>query len=99
MSFKITGSGSCIPSVVRDNSTFLDNSFYDEYGSEFGVDNKTIIEKFNSITGINERKYANSDLTTSDLAYLAAKSAIKDADIDPEALAYIIVAHKIKIKN
>ena len=72
---------------------FLNNSFYDECGNKFGIDNKTIIDKFNSITGINQRKYADADLTTSDLAYIAAKSAIKDADIDPEALDYIIVAH------
>ena len=93
MSFKITGSGSCIPSVIKENISFLNNSFYDECGNKFGIDNKTIIDKFNSITGINQRKYANADLTTSDLAYIAAQSAIKDADIDPEALDYIIVAH------
>ena len=93
MSFKITGSGSCIPSVIKENISFLNNSFYDECGKKFGIDNKTIIDKFNSITGINQRKYANADLTTSDLAYIAAQSAIKDADIDPEALDYIIVAH------
>ena len=27
MSFKITGSGSCIPSVIKENSSFLNNSF------------------------------------------------------------------------
>ena len=93
MSFKITGSGSCIPSVVQDNDTFLNHSFYDESGGEFGVDNQTIIEKFNSITGIDQRKYIPAKLTTSDIAYQAAKNAIKDADIDPETLDYIIVAH------
>ena len=93
MSFKITGSGSFIPSVVENNDKFLNNLFCDESGTEFDIDNQTIINKFNSITGIVERKYISSDLTTSDIAFQAAKNAIKDADIDPETLDYIIVAH------
>ena len=93
MSFKITGSGSFIPSVVENNDRFLNNFFCDESGTGFDVDNQTIINKFNSITGIVERKYISSDLTTSDIAFQAAKNAIKDADIDPETLDYIIVAH------
>ena len=93
MSFKITGSGSCVPSVVKNNDIFLNNTFYDEYGGKFDIDNQTIIEKFNSITGINQRKYIPADLTTSDIAYQAALIAIKDANIDPESLDYIIVAH------
>ena len=92
-SFRITGSGCCIPSVVKNNDLFLNHTFYDENGSKFGIDNQTIIEKFNSITGINQRKYIPADLTTSDIAYHAALSAIKDADIDSESLDYIIVAH------
>ena len=93
MSFKITGSGSYIPSVVENNDKFLNNFFCDESGTGFDIDNHTIINKFNSITGIVERKYISSDLTTSDIAFQAAKNAIKDADIDPETLDYIIVAH------
>ena len=93
MSFKITGSGSFIPSVVENNDRFLNNFFCDESGTGFDVDNQTIINKFNSITGIVERKYISSDLTTSDIAFQAAKNAIKDADTDPETLDYIIVAH------
>ena len=93
MSFKITGSGSFIPSVVENNDGFLKNFFCDESGTGFDVDNQTIINKFNSITGIVERKYISSDLTTSDIAFQAAKNAIKDADTDPETLDYIIVAH------
>ena len=93
MSFKITGSGSFIPSVVENNDKFLNSSFCDESGTEFDIDNQTIINKFNSITGIVERKYISSDLTTSDIAFQAAKNAIKDADTDPETLDYIIVAH------
>jgi len=93
MSYKITGSGCFIPSVVQGNSAFIDYSFLDNNGSKFEIDNNTIIEKFNSITGIEERKYIAPELNTSDIAFQAALKAIKDAQLDPETLDYIIVAH------
>ena len=93
MSQRITGSGCCIPTVVQKNKAFLAHSFLDNHGTEFDVDNETIIDKFNSITGIKERKYIPPELKTSDIAHLAAKKAIEDANIDPETLDYIIVAH------
>jgi len=93
MSYKITGSGCFIPSVVQGNSAFIDYSFLDNNGSKFEIDNNTIIEKFNSITGIEERKYIAPELNTSDIACQAALKAIKDAQLDPETLDYIIVAH------
>jgi 3-oxoacyl-[acyl-carrier-protein] synthase-3 len=93
MSYKITGSGCCIPTVVQKNKAFLGHSFLDNQGMRFDVDNETIIDKFNSITGIEERKYISSELKTSDIAHDAAQKAIEDANIDPETLDYIIVAH------
>ena len=93
MSCKITGSGCFIPSVVQGNEDFIDHSFLNNKGSKFEINNETIIEKFNSITGIAERKYVASDLKTSDIAYQAAQNALNDADLDPETLDYIIVAH------
>ncbi len=93
MSYKITGSGCCIPTIIKENKAFLGHSFLDDKGTKFDVDNETIIDKFNSITGIDERKYISSELKTSDIAYHAAKVAIEDADLDPETLDYIIVAH------
>lgn len=93
MSQRITGSGCCIPTVIQKNKAFLAHSFLDNHGTEFDVDNETIIDKFNSITGIKERKYIPPELKTSDIAHLAAKKAIEDANIDPETLDYIIVAH------
>ena len=93
MSQRITGSGCCIPTVVQKNKAFLAHSFLDNHGTEFDVDNETIIDKFNSITGIKERKYIPPELKTSDIAHLAAKKAIEDANIDLETLDYIIVAH------
>ena len=52
-----------------------------------------VIGKFKSITGIGERRYAPADLCSSDLAFFAAQKAIENAQIDPETLNYIIVAH------
>ena len=94
MNYKITGSGSYIPTVVQKNKAFIGHSFLDSQGIEFNIDNRTIIDKFNSITGIEERKYISSELKTSDIAHHAAQKAIEDADIDPETLDYIIAAHK-----
>ena len=93
MNYKITGSGSCIPTNTQDNGTFLSESFYDDNGVKLELDNQTIIDKFNSITGIEQRKYINKELNTSDIAAVAAQDAIEDAQIDPETLNYIIVAH------
>ena len=59
----------------------------------FTTENEAIIEKFQSITGISERKYAKNHHNASDLATFAAERAIDDANIDPEQLDYIIVGH------
>jgi len=93
MGIKIIGSGSCIPEAIQENSKFINNSFYNPDGSEIDTPNTEIIEKFEKITGIKERRYADNDLDTSDLGYIAAKNAIEDACIDPETIDYIIVAH------
>ena len=93
MGIKIIGSGSCIPEAVQENSKFINNSFYNPDGSEIDTPNTEIIEKFEKITGIKERRYADNDLNASDLGYIAAKNAIEDACIDPETIDYIIVAH------
>jgi len=93
MGIKIIGSGSYIPEVVQENSTFIKNSFYNSDGTKIESPNSEIIEKFKKITGIRERKYANKDLNTSDLGFIAAKNAIENANIDPETIDYIILAH------
>ncbi|WP_064092249.1 beta-ketoacyl-ACP synthase III [Rossellomorea aquimaris] len=43
-------------------------------------------------TGIEERRIANNETDTSDMAYEAAKTAIADAKISPEELDLILVA-------
>jgi 3-oxoacyl-[acyl-carrier-protein] synthase-3 len=93
MSIKITGVGSYIPGRVEKNSDFQKNEFLYEDGSTFSQPNAVIIEKFKAITGIAERRYIHDELNNSDIAYLAANSAIEDAGINPEELDYLIVAH------
>ncbi len=93
MSIKITGVGSYIPAIVEKNSDFQKHEFLYEDGSTFNQPNTVIIEKFKAITGIAERRYTPSELNNSDIAYLAAVKAIEDANVDPEELDYLIVAH------
>jgi 3-oxoacyl-[acyl-carrier-protein] synthase-3 len=64
-----------------------------EDGTPFAYSNEIVIGKFKGITGIEERRYAETSLITSDMAYLASDKAIKNSGIDPESLDYIIVAH------
>jgi len=93
MNVKIIGSGSAIPRNIIPNIDFAQNEFLNEDGSPFPQPNEIITEKFKAITGIEERRYADADQVTSDLALEAAQKAINDADIDPESLDYIIFAH------
>lgn len=93
MHIGITGTGSYIPSITTSNSDFINNTFLNTDGSAIPNSNEVIIEKFKKITGIEERRYAKKDQNTSDIAYLAAEKAIKDANIDKETIDYIIVAH------
>jgi len=93
MNYRITGTGSCIPDITKKNSDFLQNKFLDRDGSDIQSSNSEIIEKFKSITGIYQRRYASDEINSSDLATDAARSAIVNSKIDQETLDYIIVAH------
>ena len=93
MNIRITGSGSYIPDAIEKNEDFHQHKFLNTDGSNIEQPNEVIVEKFEAITGIVERRYADNHLTSSDLGALAAQKAIDDANIDPEELDYIIVAH------
>jgi 3-oxoacyl-[acyl-carrier-protein] synthase-3 len=93
MNIKITGSGSYIPEIVVSNLDFGKHQFMNEDGTPFAYSNETVIGKFKGITGIDERRYAEPSVITSDMAFLASDKAIKNAGIDPESLDYIIIAH------
>ena len=89
----ITGTGSFIPRDVVDNSRFLAQEFYDSHGKKYPNANTEIIQKFEGITGIRERRYVTEDLVTSDVATQAARQALATSKTDREMLDYIIVAH------
>lgn len=89
----ITGTGCFIPKRKIPNDAFIDHIFLDENGNKHDRKNEEIIQKFEAITGIKERRYVNDNMITSDIAALAAEKAIGSADIDPESLDYLIVAH------
>lgn len=94
-SIKITGTGSSIPEKVKPNVRFSSNSFFDAAGSKIENPNEEIIDKFQAITGIDQRRYIRDDQTVSDIALDAAQKAIADATLDPETLDYIIFAHNV----
>jgi 3-oxoacyl-[acyl-carrier-protein] synthase-3 len=89
----IIGTGSYIPTERVHNEIFLNTEFYDLDGKKLEKANEEIIEKFEKITGITERRYVTDDLVTSDISFLAAKDALESSKIDKESLDYIIVAH------
>ena len=93
ISSKITGTGTFIPSLKKENTDFLEDRFLNNDGSDFASPNEEIIEKFKAITGIEERRYAVDKYKTSDLAFFASEKAIEDAKINKEELDYIIFAH------
>src|SRR6476661_3791640 len=89
----ITATGSYLPETVVLNSDFLNHKFFEKDGTAITRDNAEVIQKFQDITEITERRYAAKDQHASDLGYLAAKNALESGNIDPETLDYIIVAH------
>ncbi len=91
---KIIGTGSCIPSKIVKNSHFLNYEFFDPATKvKFERSNEEIVSKFQEITNIKERRWLNDDQVNSDLATIAARKAIEDANIDPETIDFIISAH------
>ncbi len=90
----IVGTGSYIPPTVIPNSFFLDKEFFDpSTGKKFETPNEEIIRKFNEITNIEERRYAEPDQATSHLATFASEDAITSSNFDREKLEFIIAAH------
>jgi 3-oxoacyl-[acyl-carrier-protein] synthase-3 len=89
----IAATGSYIPERIVRNEDFLTNTFYDKAGKVIQTDGHEIIEKFEKITNIAERRYISENYVTSDIASIAAERALSSSGIDPESLDYIIVAH------
>lgn len=71
----------------------MDHVFFDSSGKRLDLPTAKVIEKFHDITNISERRYISEGLRNSDIAFLAARQALKD--LDEESLDYIIVAHNL----
>ncbi len=89
----ITGMGSFVPQRAKTNRDFTAHNFYDADNNKIVQDPTIVVNKFEQITGIGERRYADENMQSSDMALAAAKLAIEDAGIDPETIDQIIVAH------
>ncbi len=89
----ITGTGCYIPDFIKTNGDFTAHIFFAEDNSALDIEPHIIVEKFKKITGIEERRYADSGMDSSDMAAIAARRAIEDAGCDPETIDQIIVAH------
>jgi 3-oxoacyl-[acyl-carrier-protein] synthase-3 len=89
----IVATGSFLPPVRVPNEAFLGHEFHDADGSRIAKGNREILERFEAITGIRERRRVSDDLVTSDIAAAAARDAFESSGVDPESLDALIVAH------
>ncbi len=89
----ITGTGCYIPPVIKKNRDFAENEFFTEHNARMDKPAGEIAEKFQQITGIEERRYAGEGINASDMATQAAVNAIADSGINPEQIDQIILAH------
>jgi 3-oxoacyl-[acyl-carrier-protein] synthase-3 len=78
---------------MKRNCDFAVNDFYSEDSEKINTLPQVIADKFQQITGIEERRYVSIELNNSDIAAIAARRAIDDAGIDPETIDQIIFAH------
>jgi 3-oxoacyl-[acyl-carrier-protein] synthase-3 len=89
----IAASGSYLPARKIPNSHFIHNEFFGADGKKLARPNPEIIQKLAEITGIQERRYADPEMVTSDIACLAAQAALEGRP--RENLDGIIVAHNM----
>ncbi|HBG57691.1 3-oxoacyl-ACP synthase III family protein [Proteiniphilum sp. UBA1028] len=88
-----TGTGSYVPTKQIKNDYFHTYEFYDSTGEKLTTPNEEITRKFEEITTIAERRYAEDDQVTTDLALVASERALEAAGVEREELDYIIFAH------
>ena len=90
----IVGTGSYIPTERVRNSDFVSTELYQNYGERLDpANNGTVVEKFEDITEIAERRCVSDDLQASDIAVVSAENALESSGVDKESLDYVIVAH------
>ncbi len=89
----IAGSGSYLPKNIIKNEGFYSQTFLDQNGQSFSKSSEEIVQKFQEITTITERRWVSDDQNCSGIATIASQRAIEDAGIDPEDIGHIIFAH------
>lgn len=89
----IIATGSYIPERRITKEFFLNHDFRGTDGAKIPKTNDEILDQFEAITGIRERRYVTDDLVTSDIAFEAGRNALESSGIDRESLDCIIVAH------
>lgn len=89
----IAGTGKYIPDRIIYNKDFNNQVFYDNSGEKLNKTTPEIVEKFEQITDIKQRRHVTDNLETSDIAFLAGREALRSSNTDQEQLDYIIVAH------
>ena len=89
----IKGTGHVLPDKMVSNQDFVKNLFLDEKGVPFDKAADELIQKFEAITGIQNRRYARDEQNNSDLGIEAAQKAIDESGVDPEEIGVIIAAH------
>ena len=72
----IVGTGSYIPTERVENSAFMSHDFWGADGKRIDKTNQEIVDQFQAITGIRERRYVTDQQVTSDIAYEAARDAL-----------------------
>jgi len=72
----IIGTGCHIPEIAVGSDRFLDNDFRGPDRKKIDKSNREILDQFEAITGIRERRYVPDNLLASDIAYDAAKKAL-----------------------
>jgi 3-oxoacyl-[acyl-carrier-protein] synthase-3 len=89
----ITGTGSFIPPDIKSNRDFTIHNFYSDQHNRIETAPQEVVDKFQAITGIAERRYAAPEMNCSGMAVMASRQAIEDSGIDPETIDQIIFAH------
>lgn len=97
----ITGTGCYIPETIKTNQDFSKQDFYADNAELITTPSQEIVDKFKAITGIEERRYIDDEMNSSDMGTIAARLAIEDSGIDPEKLDQVILAQNFGnvIKN
>lgn len=89
----ILSTGSYLPQSVIFNTDFHEGHKFDQFELEKPGFSTTEIDRFESITGIKERRYAEVNETTLDMAVNASKIAIEAINLNASSIDVIIFAH------